>query len=111
MNKKTLLYVAGAVAVVGIVVWYSRSQAKKRALANAKVEFEPETDEEASNIGGQQVGTMSCTSPNENLCKSSCERMGGTYNEYGDRTCWKNGQPITGGGFGTSRVSRKVEMR
>lgn len=94
MNKKTLLYVAGTVAVVGLIVWYNRSQAKKRAMATSS---DKGLEETSSAVGNIPTGT--CGSGNDDICIAGCESLGGTFNSS-DRKCYKNGVAVTGGVFG-----------
>jgi hypothetical protein len=103
MNKKTILYLAIATAVVGGVIWYNRNKAKKTTLAkgnkNEPFEQEMENDEDSSNYSGQQIGSQPCSSNNPSECAGVCNSLGGTYNANGDRKCYKNGVAITGGGL------------
>jgi hypothetical protein len=65
--------------------------------------------ERKSNASGRQIGTNPCASSNEDSCRQSCENMGGTYNQNGDRKCYKNGVPISGGLFG--RSFRNIQVK
>jgi len=62
-----------------------------------------ESTDEKSNASGEQIGSQPCLSSNSSACKSACEKMGGTFNESGDRKCYKNGMPISGGMFGGAK--------
>ena len=65
--------------------------------------------ERTSNAVGRQIWSNPCGSSNDSACKENCENMGGTYNQNGDRKCYKNGVPISGGLFG--RSFRNVQVR
>lgn len=82
--KKETMYMIGA-GVVGFLAirWYLKSR-----------------NESTSSIGGVQIGTQACGSPDNNVCSNACSNLGGQYNTS-DRKCYKNGAPITGGIFGT----------
>jgi hypothetical protein len=68
--------------------------------------------ERTSNASGrQQIGTQPCGSSNDSACKENCENMGGSYNQNGDRKCYKNGVPISGGLFGIGRVAFNKQVR
>jgi hypothetical protein len=66
-----------------------------------------ETKEAVSNASGQQIGTTECSNPNNDICKQKCEQLGGTYNQSGDRKCYKNGIAISTPPFG-GRTSMKA---
>lgn len=100
MKNKNLLYIVGAVVIVGGIIMYRRYQKNKKMAMNGS-----SLEEEKSEFAGNQLGNVACSSSNNEQCKNACERMGGTFNYdmgtgQGDRKCYKNGVAISGGMFG-----------
>jgi hypothetical protein len=101
MKRNQVILIAG-VLVVGAIAYagYKIIKKNREAKANADSNF--------SNASGQ-IGAEPCSSPNDAVCKSACERMGGYYEGgLGSRKCFKNGVAISGGVFGGRRAMRQT---
>lgn len=113
-NKKSFLgyagfFVLGSIAghLAGNVITAVVPQPKTDGSKNSNPTASTETKEEVSNASGRPIGANPCGSSNEASCQQNCENMGGTYNQNGDRRCYKNGIPISGGFFGNFRTNRQ----
>ena len=104
MNKKTLMYIAGAVAVVGAVVVYNRYQRKKASRLVAP-QVAPEVKEEESSVEGGK--TLECA--NNFLygkCKDLCKKWKGNWEE----PFCKNAPMNASFDFGKTRSERGQQM-
>jgi len=92
MKRNQIILIAGVLVIGAIGYATYKIIKKKKAEKDAQSNF--------VNASGQEIGTQPCSSSNSNACRNACERMGGTFNENGDRRCYKNGVAISGGLFG-----------